>query len=272
MSDPGKCAALIPELSLSADLHTHSSFSDGKKPPEATVLRAIELGLETVGFADHSYTFFDRRYCMKEGALPAYRREIARLRQAYAGKIRVLCGIEQDYWSDAPTEGLDYIIGSVHYIRQGDVYKTIDSGGSPEVGIAFLRDAADTFFGGDLYAVMECYYETVGGVVEKTGADLIGHFDLITKFNDGGALFDETSPRYRNAAVNAADRLLAAGVPFEINTGAIARGFKRADYPSLRLMRYIKARGGSFVLSSDAHTPEHLAFGFEAWRDVALHL
>ena len=86
---------------------------------------------------------------------------------------------------------------------------------SPEL----LRAAAEKHFHGDLYALIEEYYRTLARVVEKTGADIIGHFDLISKFNEGGALFDEAAPRYLAAAQKAADILLKTGRPFEINTG-----------------------------------------------------
>ena len=33
------------------------------------------------------------------------------------------------------------------------------------------------------------------------GPDILGHIDLITKFNEGTPLFDESSPRYRAAAL-----------------------------------------------------------------------
>ena len=33
--------------------------------------------------------------------------------------------------------------------------------------------------------IAELYFETVGGIVEATDCDIIGHFDLITKFTEG---------------------------------------------------------------------------------------
>ena len=96
------------------------------------------------------------------------------------------------------------------------------------------------------------------------GMDIIGHFDLITKFYEGGALFDETEPRYIAASRAAADVLLKTGKPFEINTGAISRGYRTAPYPSLALRDYIRHKGGSFLLSSDSHAKESLCFQFAA--------
>ena len=47
-----------------ADLHTHTSFCDGKNSPEEMVRSAVEKGFDVLGFSGHSYTPFDETYCM----------------------------------------------------------------------------------------------------------------------------------------------------------------------------------------------------------------
>ena len=239
------------------DLHVHTTFSDGKNTPEEVVLEAIARKMKVIGFSDHSYTAFDESWCMKKGDIPLYRACIAELRARYADRIKILCGIEQDFYSEEPTDGYDYVIGSVHYIRAGEEFIPVDE--SPEI----LRAAAEKHFGGDLFVLIEDYYRTVAQVVEKTHADIIGHFDLVTKFNEDGSLFDEADPRYLAASRAAADALLKTGKPFEINTGAISRGYRTSPYPSVALRDYIRGRGGSFILSSDSHAKETLCFRFE---------
>ena len=239
------------------DLHVHTVYSDGTNTPEEMVCAAIARGMETIGFSDHSYTDFDGRYCMKKERIAAYRAEIASLREKYRGRIRVLCGIEQDYYSDAPTDGYDYVIGGVHSLKFGDRYFDVD--GSVEA----LREAARCFCGGDIYAVVEEYYRTVANLVPKTHATIIGHFDLIDKQNERTPFFDETHPRCRRAWQAAADSLLACGIPFEINTGAISRGYKTVPYPAPEMREYIRSRGGTFLAASDSHRAETLCFGFE---------
>ena len=246
------------------DLHVHTIFSDGRNSPEEMVREAIARGMETIGFSDHAYTAFDESWCMKKGDIPAYRACIGELKKRCRDRINVLCGIEQDFYSEEPTECYDYVIGSVHYIRAGEDYIPVDE--SPEI----LLSAAEKHFGGDLYALIEEYYRTVARVVRKTGADIIGHFDLITKFNEGGALFDETEPRYIAASRAAADVLLKTGKPFEINTGAISRGYRTAPYPSAALRDYIRHKGGSFILSSDSHAKESLCFQFAALESESI--
>ncbi|MCQ2427298.1 MAG: histidinol-phosphatase HisJ family protein [Clostridia bacterium] len=242
---------------IRADFHTHTVFSDGKNTPEEMVLAAIEKGMACIGFSDHSYTGFDESYCMKKEAIPAYRAEIARLGEKYADKITVLCGIEQDYYSDEPVDGYDYVIGSVHYVKAGDVYIPVDH--TP----AALKAGIDDYFGGDANAFAAEYFRTVGDVVRKTRADIIGHFDLLTKFIEREPLFDTSDAAYRAAWMAAADSLASTGKQlFEINTGAISRGYRTSPYPSEEQRMYIALHGCRFIMSSDSHRTDTLLFGF----------
>lgn len=243
-----------------ADYHVHTVFCDGKNTPEEVVKAAIEKDMDAIGFSGHSHTAFDESWCMSVDGTAAYRKEISRLKKAYAGKIKIFCGVEQDYFSDASTEGYDYVIGSVHYLCVNGEYIPVDESAED------LKAAAEKQFGGDMMALCEKYYRTAANVCEKTNCDIIGHFDLITKFNNGGALFDENDPRYIAAWQKAADKLLRSGKVFEINTGAISRGYRTQPYPSADIRSYIKAKGGTFILSGDSHSADTLCFQFDRWN------
>lgn len=244
------------------DLHTHTTYCDGKNTPEEMVQAAIAKGLARIGFSGHCYTFFDERYCMSIPNVIKYMTEINALKEKYRGKIEIRCGVEQDYYSNFSRMGFDYVIGSVHYIKVGEEYIPVDE--TP----ALLTEAAKKHFGGDFYALAEEYFRTVGEVLAKTGGDIIGHFDLISKFNEGGRLFDESHPRYVAAYKSAIDRLLPYGKPFEINTGAISRGYRTHPYPSAAQIKYIAENGGSFILTGDTHAAENLCYEFEKWYEI----
>ena len=68
--------------------------------------------------------------------------------------------------------------------------------------------------------------------------------------------------------MEALDALLEQDVIFEINTGAIARGYRRMPYPASIFLHRIAQKRGRVTFSSDAHAKENLMFGF----DQALHL
>ena len=245
------------------DFHMHTVFCDGKNTPEEMVKAAVEMGMTAVGISGHSYTWFDESYCMAKEDLPLYRGELARLKNVYADRIRVLCGVEQDFYSEEPTLGYDYVIGSVHYLHLGDEYIPVDAGNGPH------RRASAKYFGGDLYALAEEYYRTVGLVAEKTGCDIIGHFDVLTKYYDSDPELDVTHPRYRAAWRSAADRLIGTGIPFELNTGAISRGVRKDPYPSEEILSYLGSRGAPVVLSSDAHAASDIMYSFDRLHALA---
>ena len=118
----------------------------------------------------------------------------------------------------------------------------------------------------DWYAFSEAYYELVSQIVDVTNCDIIGHFDLLTKFMEQDPWFDVQNPRYIHAWQQAADILLQKGKPFEVNTGAISRGYRTDAYPSREIRRYLLEHGGKLILSSDAHRKEHIEYGFEQYK------
>ncbi len=241
---------------VDADLHNHTTYSDGTCSAEEIVLAAIEKGLKKVGLTDHSYTAFDKSYCMKWGVRARYLSEIEALKTKYADRIEVSAGIEADLFSCGDFSAFEYRIGSVHYLKIGEKFIPVDE--SPEI----LSSAANTFFGGDNLKLAELYFEEVGAL-PKRKADIVGHFDLIAKFNEKAHLFSESDPRYVAAWKKAADRLLKAGKTFEINTGAMHRGYRSVPYPSPAIFAYLKEKGASFVFGSDSHSANTLGFKFE---------
>lgn len=243
------------------DLHTHTKYSDGATSPEEMVLAAIDMGLEEIGISDHSYTFFDESYCIKKEKIEEYKREISELKEKYKDKISVLCGVEQDAYSTEPTTGYDYAIGSAHYLKVGETYYPLD------LSDLRFRIACRDGFGEDYYALAEAYFDLVSQFAEREDISIIGHFDLITKYNRLGNIFDEENPRYLAAAKKAIDKLLAAGKVFEFNTGAIARKYRTVPYPAPTLLSYILEKGGKLMLASDAHHPRNIAFAFEIYAD-----
>jgi len=238
------------------DLHTHSSFCDGEDAPEAFVLSAIEKGMNVIGFSAHSPMPFEAEGAMSTDSVARYREEILRLREKYRGQISVFLGLEQDYYAADPAIGYDYLIGSVHCLRMGDEYVFLDRSAEE------LREAVKRYFGGDVYRLASHYYQLVAELPSRTGCDIIGHFDLIAKFNKDGSFFDENDPRYLRAAMDALDALLEQNVLLEINSSDAVAGLRKIPYPAPLFLHRIAERRGRVLLSSDAHRAENLLAGF----------
>ena len=244
------------------NLHTHTTFCDGDNTPEELAAAALAAGCGTLGFSGHSHTGFDERYCMSPAGTRDYIRRVRQLQAEYAPRLRILLGIEQDYYSERLAEGYDFVIGSVHYLYRHGEYLPVDEDHQWQQGIV-----AD-HYGGDYYAFAEDYFATLADVHRRTGCDIVGHFDLIAKFNEGGVLFDEAHPRYRAAALAALDRLAGEGVAFEVNTGAVAKGWRTQPYPANWLLEELQARGARLIFSSDCHKADQLLAGWQEWGSL----
>ena len=59
------------------------------------------------------------------------------------------------------------------------------------------------------------------------------------------------------------DALVSAGKIFEVNTGAISRGWRTAPYPSRWALEQLKRRSARVTISSDSHSIDTVdcAFG-----------
>ncbi|MCI8687010.1 MAG: histidinol-phosphatase HisJ family protein [Lawsonibacter sp.] len=245
-------------------VHTHSTLCDGKDTLADMARAAFQAGAVSFGASGHSHTPIPED---EGGVLPAdmtaYRAEVLRLREEYAGRMDVLLGIELDNCADVTAEGFDYWIGSVHRLSgpDGRLY-TVDW--RPEL-LAACRDAA---FGGDGLAMAEAYYREVGRMAARRPT-ILGHIDLVTKFNGGGAFFDEGSPRYRRAALEALRKLDPEAALLEINTGAMSRGYRDTPYPAPFLLEAWREMGGRVILTADAHSASAIAYGYEAAEELA---
>lgn len=238
---------------IKSNFHTHTIYCDGADAPEEIVKAAIDKGFSAIGFSGHSFFFKDKDYCMLKDT-SAYISDINRIREKYKDRIRVFCGVEQDYYSETNIGIYDYVIGSVHNVFKDGEYLAVDA------SLDQLKTNMDKFYGGDFDAFAEDYFNLVSGVAEKTGADIIGHFDLILKYSE--ELGYSPTARFLSAAEKAVKKLLKSGKPFEINTGAMARGKRSIPYPIPEILEVIKSGGGKIVISSDCHNKDFLDYGF----------
>ena len=246
---------------IKCNYHTHTNYCDGKDSPEELVKAAIEKGFFALGFSSHSYTEMDKSFAMSASQAEKYRAEIAALKEKYRDRIELYCGIEQVYFSDEPTDCYDYVIGSVHYVLKNGEYVCVDN------TARIVKDAVNRLYGGDFDALAEDYFALVAKVAEKTSADIIGHFDLVSKFSEKNGYGE--SPRFLAAAERAVKALAPYGLPFEINTGAMARGVRSLPYPAPEILKMIKKHGGEIMLSSDCHDKNYLDFAFDKAADLA---
>ena len=237
-----------------ANFHTHSTWCDGADAPETVVEAALSKGFSILGFSSHSDMV---------GDLGAYKAEIRALAEKYAGRIRILCGIEAEYDTGFARGDLDYVIGSSHYITAPDGARfAFDH--SPKI----LADGVRDHFGGSAEAFVRAYFAQERRMVAEYDCDIVGHLDLVRKFNVRHPFFDEGADWYREELVKTADAVASSGRLVEVNTGAISRGWLDDAYPAAELRALLRERGVRFILSSDSHAASTLDCAFDRFGDA----
>ena len=231
------------------NFHTHSTFCDGKDTIEQMILTAIEKNFKAIGFSGHSFTPCDTSYCMKD--TEGYISQVCALREKYGDQIQIYLGIEEDSSSLIDRNRFDYIIGSCHYININGTYYSLDGEAS------YIQRCIDAYDGNRL-GFAEAYFQGYCDYIKSRKPDIIAHFDLITKFDESHDPFFLGDPQYEKIAEKYITIAAESDCIFEVNTGAISRGYRTSPYPSEQLMHVLKKLDAKLILSSDAHSAEAL--------------
>lgn len=247
------------------NLHTHSTFCDGKDAPESTVLRAIELGFDAIGFSGHS-SQTGSVYAMDYQKLPDYKKEIFRLKDKYKDKIKVYCGLEEDLYNIDDTDGYEYVIGAVHYVKKDGERVAIDVSSANS-----LKEKVDKYFDGNYLKIAKEYYENICRLHTDLHhkMDFVAHFDIVAKFFETGDFIDQDNKIYRGYALDALHFLNSKGYPIEINTGGCSRGYRTIPYPAPFILKEFNKMGGRILITSDCHDNTKLDYMFDTSINLA---
>lgn len=227
----------------SADLHTHTTFSDGYDMV-AMVRAAADAGLEAIGLTDHALPYED----------PFGRRDRYDFTETYGDRreaiadldadVAVLDGVEVNY--DPAHESairsflreadFDYVVGSVHY-----------AGGYYAAHPEDLADADDA----EKREAVEAYVDWQVRLIESELVDVLGHLDVTQRSPVLRGVMEESD--YRRLAEALAD---STTVP-EINAGRLDRDYGTI-HPHPDSLSLFADAGVSFVVGTDSHAPDQL--------------
>lgn len=242
------------------NLHIHSTYDDGKDSLEEIIETAHECGFDSIGFSVHSYMHFAPERCVSLAKCESYKEHVARLKKEHGSAFPIFCGIELEVLSEVDKTGYDYIIASSHYMKIGDRFVGFDRSAEE------VKSVIDNYFGGDGMAYVRRFYEGVAEIPKFGKFDILGHFDIVTKHAEKTQFFDADSAEYRRYALEAL-HAVAGKVPFfEVNTGAIARGYRTTPYPAPFLLKEMKELGFGAVITSDCHNRAFLDCGYDDAR------
>ncbi len=236
------------------NLHTHTLFCDGDNTAEEIVISAIHNGFSSLGFSGHKKPGFDS---FGIANINDYIRTIIELKEKYSNDIEIYLGIEDEALSPISCgNDFDYIIGSHHYIRRDDIILPLDHNFEGYKKALALYD-------NDIESFAESYYSDFCNYILKFKPQIIGHFDLITKFDEQDSDLLLSNVMYSKIAEKYLKIALKSESFFEVNTGAMSRKYRTSPYPAENLLKIIKDNDGKIIITSDAHSKDTLDFAFK---------
>lgn len=214
---------------------------------------AAERGIAELGVSEHIYRFtqaldvWDHEY-WRDNAVDDI--------DAYCGFLReetdLRVGIEADFIPGREdrmrdlleARDFDYVVGSIHFLGEGaldyakyDVWNTADS--------------ADK--------VWRTYFTWLGEAAMSGMFDILAHPDLVKHWGRERPWPDRDLRYYYELAM---DQIAESGIAIEVSTAGLRKPIGEL-YPAEAFLEMCVDAGNPIALSSDAHTPEHLGYGYD---------
>jgi len=238
------------------DYHLHTVLcGHATGSPEEYVRQAIKVGLREIGFADHAplVSHRDPSITMDFDQLPEYHRLIEDVQRDFRDRITIRLGLEADFipgFENQTQEIIngyhyDYIIGSVHFIKEWafDNPQEINGWKNKDTDRIYVQ-----------------YYEYLRCCAETRMFNIMAHVDLVKKFGH------RPTKDMASEITKTAEVFKACGVAIEINTSGLRKPVKEI-YPSLAALKIYCKAGVPITFGSDSHGPQEVGKDFDqAWE------
>jgi histidinol-phosphatase (PHP family) len=219
---------------------------------------ASERGIAELGVSEHIYRFEQALDVWQHPFWVPFARDDI---DSYCAFVReqtdLRLGIEADFVPGAEdrlanvleARDFDYVVGSVHFIREGavdiDDYSVWDSGRSVE-------------------EIWRRYFETIGEAARSGLFDILAHPDLVKVWGDERPLPDGDLRRYYELAI---DGIAESGIAVEVSTAGLRKRVHEI-YPAPAFLQMCLEAGAPVALSSDAHRPEDIGADYERAQEL----
>ncbi len=244
--------------------HCHCNYCDGRGTIEEFILKAIEFNITTLGISSHAPVPFATRWNISIDEVDNYINELKQLKEKYKKDIELLMALEVDYIprvmgpgdSSIKDMGLDYVIGSVHFmgVLNDGTQWTMD--GSIDDFLNGLKE----IYSSDIKRLVREYYKRERDMVKGSMPDIIAHMDKVKMQSKKANLFDESEGWYRDELRHTLEVIRDFGTIVEINTKLFpGRGY---FIPGNEYFKWLKELNIPIVINSDAHDPHKLIIGF----------
>ena len=242
-----------PVTWIRKDYHVHESHSSDA--PSATVERYCRMaerrGIDEIAFTTHLIIVGpDVDVGVTPSQIPDYLEEIQGARDSTTVELRA--GLEVDYFPEEEAQlgrildehPLDFVLGSLHYIRGYD--------------IGTRRGSVDFFGGRPLEEALDVYFTGFQEAVESGLFDAMAHPDYFRKHIRLTHEEPVTWERYGTTVYEAIDSMKSSGVGFEVNSSGWRYGVEGV-YPVDGFLRAVRDAGVEKVtVGSDSHSVDGL--------------
>jgi histidinol-phosphatase (PHP family) len=219
---------------------------------------AGERGISELGVSEHVYRF---QQALDVWRHPFWVENAHDDIEAYCQFVReqtdLRLGIEADFVPGSEdrmanlleARDFDYVIGSVHFIREHAVDMDDYSIWSADPG----RSSGP-------HEIWSRYFETLGEAARSGLFDVLAHPDLVKVWGRERPLPEGDLRRYYELAI---DGIAESGIAIEVSTAGLR---KRAAelYPAPAFLEMCLEAGNPVALSSDAHRPEDIGADYDA--------
>ncbi|GAB4342267.1 MAG: histidinol-phosphatase HisJ family protein [Flammeovirgaceae bacterium] len=242
--------------------HQHSHYCDGKHSPEEHIQAAIAQNVKILGFSSHSPVRFPSVWNMPLEKLDDYLFEIRQLKQKYESQIEIYTSLELDYIPhviDLHTNYiqnacLDYTLCSIHYVDSFEDGKHWEIDGTHQI---FLQ-GLEQIFQNNIKKAVKRYFQLTREMIQNSCPQVLGHLDKIKMQNKEGKLFSETETWYKDEIMQTLEFIKNKNVIVEVNTRGLYKKVSTETYPSVWILKQIKAMNIPIMLNSDAHHPSEI--------------
>jgi histidinol-phosphatase (PHP family) len=223
---------------------------------------AEEQGIEELGVSEHIYRFQE---ALGLWGHPYWRDQAVDDLGGYCEFVRTTplkLGLEADFIRGAEdrieellaAHDFDYVVGSIHYLG--------------ERGAVDDRryDVWESFSDAD--SLWRTYFEWQAELIRSGLFDIVSHPDLVKIWGDDRPAPDR-DPRFHYEPF--AEALAESDIAVEVSTAGLRKPVGEI-YPSRALAEMCLEAGADFALSSDAHAPDQVGFGYEHALDFLADL
>lgn len=219
---------------------------------ERYLAAARDAGIAELGVSEHIHRFTQALDLWRH---PFWEEQARDDLDAYCEFVRgteLKLGIECDFVPGAEdrtaalleARDFDYVVGSVHFV--GD--DAVD------------HESWDVWAGsGDADEVWRRYFESLAECARSGLFDILAHPDLVKVWGSARPLPARDPRFFYEPAIEA---IAASGIAVEVSTAGLRKPVAEL-YPARAFAAMCVEAGAVFSLSSDAHLPEHVGFGYD---------